>query len=340
MIANGNDDGVLPGEELTRGAWLSEADVRAVLTMPDLIEAMQAALDRFSAGAADQPLRTVLQVGGGKAFFGVMPASVPARRAWVPSWSRSTRATPRAACPSHLATIVLLDPATGALLAIVDGRYITEARTAAVSAVSTRLLARPDAGVLAIIGSGVQARSHSRPGARPHAARRARVEPRRRPARGVRRSTRARPARVRAVGSAREAVDGADLVVLVSAARQPVVPSEWVDRRRAHLRRRRVPAGSAGDGHRAGARGRGCSWTRERQRWRKPATCCCRSPRERSTAAHIAGELGELAAGRVAGRTSPDQVTMFKSLGMAVEDVVAAHLAFERAAARGLGRPL
>ena len=139
---------------------LSEADVRSVLGMPDLIDAMQSVLAEFSTGATQQPLRTVLQIGEAKSFFGVMPGYVPTLNAMGTKLVTVFESNPARGLPSHLATIVLLDPSTGALRAIVDGRYITEARTGAVSAVAARLLAREDASVLALIGSGVQARSH------------------------------------------------------------------------------------------------------------------------------------------------------------------------------------
>src|SRR4051812_17856631 len=184
--------------------------------MPDLIEAMQGALIDFSTGAADQPVRTVLQIGAERAFFGVMPASVPGRDAMGTKLVTVYESNAARGLPSHLATIVLLDPATGALRAIVDGRYITEARTAAVSAVATRLLARPEAGVLALIGSGVQARSHLAALAHVRTLRQVRVwspDAGRRSAFADRAEARCP---VRAVGSAREALDGADLVALVS----------------------------------------------------------------------------------------------------------------------------
>ena len=139
---------------------LSENDVRAVLSMDDLITAMERALEGFSLGRARQPVRTVVDVGGGHAFYGVMPAYIehpPALGTKLVSvfGSNATRGL-----PSHLATIVLVDPETGELQAVMDGRYITEARTAAVSAAAAKHLAREDARVLAVLGSGVQARSH------------------------------------------------------------------------------------------------------------------------------------------------------------------------------------
>src|SRR5262245_29060586 len=116
--------------------------------MPDLITAMESALAQFSSGKVTQPVRTVLEVGADRAYFGVMPASlddppvVGAKLVTVYAKNHDR------GLPSHLATIILLDHATGALVALLDGRYITEVRTAAVSAVSVKHLARPDASVL------------------------------------------------------------------------------------------------------------------------------------------------------------------------------------------------
>ena len=140
---------------------LDEKDVRSVLSMDDLISVMESALDGFSAGSVRQPLRTVVDVASRHAFFGVMPAFVdgaaPSLGTKLVSVYHSNAAR---GLPSHLATIVLFDPDTGALQAVLDGRYITEARTAAASAVSAKHLARADSRVLAVLGTGVQARSH------------------------------------------------------------------------------------------------------------------------------------------------------------------------------------
>src|SRR5579871_2400255 len=138
--------------------WLSEADVRAVLPMPDLIDTMEDALKSFSAGRVEQPVRSVIAAPGG--FFGSMPAFLSTTPAMGAKLVTVFHHNTSKGLPTHLATIVLLDPETGGLLAVLDGRYITEARTGAVSAVATRYLAREDASTLAIIGSGVQAHSH------------------------------------------------------------------------------------------------------------------------------------------------------------------------------------
>ena len=139
---------------------LNEAQVKSLLPMADLIEAMEDALARFSAGDVLQPVRTVLTVGPTHAYFGLMPAYMPQPARLGAKLVTVFGENESRGLPSHLATILLLNPDTGALEAILDGRYITEARTAAVSAVSARHLARADATRLAIIGTGVQARSH------------------------------------------------------------------------------------------------------------------------------------------------------------------------------------
>ena len=139
--------------------WLSESDVHHALAMSELIDAMQTALAAFSAGQVVQPVRTVLD-SGPMAFFAVMPACDPASNLVGAKLVTVIPDNPLKGLPSHQAIIALFDAATGALLAVTDGRYITESRTAAVSAVSARHLARQDAHTLAIIGTGVQARSH------------------------------------------------------------------------------------------------------------------------------------------------------------------------------------
>ncbi len=139
---------------------LNEEQVKSLLPMSDLITSMESSLGRFSAGEVLQPVRTVLMVGPTRAYFGVMPAFIPQPASLGAKLVTVFSGNAARQLPSHLATILLLDPETGGLQAIMDGRYITEARTAAVSAVSVQHLARPDAVTLAIIGTGVQAQSH------------------------------------------------------------------------------------------------------------------------------------------------------------------------------------
>ncbi|HEX6462903.1 MAG TPA: ornithine cyclodeaminase family protein [Vicinamibacterales bacterium] len=319
---------------------LSENDVRAVLSMDDLISAMETALDRFSAGSVRQPLRSVLEVTGRHAFFGVMPAFIdgtsPALGTKLVSVYHSNLAQ---GLPSHLATIILFDPDTGALRAVIDGRYITEARTAAASAAATKHLARPDARILAVYGSGVQARSHIEALVRVRPIEEVRIWGRDRAhvdALIGQLTPRVRARLLRADG-AREAALGADVIALVTASREPV-----------------LFRASVADGTHI------CAVGACRPDQREMDTALVRDARVfvdsrvgalaeagdivipikegALDASHIAGEIGDVCGARAAGRRSRSEITIFKSLGMAVEDVAAADLAYERASERGLGR--
>ena len=203
--------------------WLSEADVRTALPMGDLIDAMESALIAFSAGRVVQPVRTVLGIRE-RCFFGLMPALDNEASVLGAKLVTVLPENTAKGLDSHQAVIVLFDPASGALLAVTDGRYITEARTAAVSAVSVRHMAWGEASVLAILGSGVQARSHLEA------------------LRSVRDFRQVRAwspnlARLRefvagrgvtACDSAEHAVRDADVVVLATSSITPVIDDAWV----------------------------------------------------------------------------------------------------------------
>jgi ornithine cyclodeaminase len=308
--------------------------------MNPLINAMERALIAYSSGAAQQPVRTVLTMGADMAFFGVMPAyqhDPPALGTKLVTVALSNAGR---GLPTHQATILLLDPVTGGLLAVLDGRYITELRTAAVSAAATRALARADAGVLAILGSGVQAHSHVEAIGLVRVLREIRVWS---PTTGHREHFAAahRDAApvVRAVSSAEQAVTDADLVVLVTASTTPVVRRDWIasgahicavgacrpDMR--EMDTALVAAGRLFVDSRAGA-------------LVEAGDLVIPIAEGHLGADDIAGEVGEVLAGRVPGRQTADEITIFKSLGMAIEDVAAADLAYRRAAEVGLGRGL
>ena len=318
---------------------LSEQDVRIVLSMPDLIEAMEAALIRFSLGEVAQPLRTVIEVGLQKAFFGVMPAFIQEPAALGTKVVSVFPSNTAAGLPTHLATIVLLDSMTGELLSIMDGRFITEARTAAVSAVSVKLLAAPGASRLAIIGSGVQARSHLEAIGivRDLAAVRVWSPSQDHRAAFAREMQVRSAAPIKVAASAREAVEGADLVVLATASREPVVSHDWIAPG-AHI----CAVGACRPDQRemdSALVSRGRLFVDSRTAALAEAGDIVIPIGEGAfDDTHLAGELGEVASGTVRGRTSQDEITIFKSLGMAVEDIAAAHLAYLKAAERGLGR--
>jgi alanine dehydrogenase len=328
---------------------LTEADVRSVLTMDDLIDSMAASLKSFSANRVEQPVRLTIPVDGDRAFFASMPALLrPGETGNGAALGAKLvtvfDANHQKGLPSHLASIVLLDPATGALLALLDGRYITEARTAAVSAVSSKLLARKTAKSLAIIGTGVQARSHLAALSRVHSLRQVTVWSPNKAHRdafvadpGI--GADSQPPTIAAVDHAGEAVVGADIVVLVTASPTPVVESGWV-KPGAHV----ISVGACRPNQREmdpelTARARLFVDSRSAALVESGDVVMGIAER-RFGPDHIAGELGELVAGTIAGRTSDTQITIFKSLGMAVEDVTAADLCYRRAVERGLGREM
>jgi ornithine cyclodeaminase len=316
---------------------LTEADVRAVLSMDDLIAAMEQALERFSAGAARQPLRSVIDTGHG--FYGIMPAYLERPATLGTKLVTVYHGNAARGLPSHLATILLHDPETGELQAVVDGRYITEARTAAVSAASTRALARRDARVLAVLGTGVQARSHIDALTRVRAFDEIRIWGRTAAAAAALALEFAPRLRrpIAAVPSARHAVEGADVIALTTASRDPVVARDWL-RPGAHI----CAVGAC----RPDQRELDTATVRDARLFVDSREGALAEAGEivipiaegAFDASHIAAELGDVFGGRADGRRRDDEITVFKSLGMAVEDVAAARLAFERAAAMGLGR--
>jgi alanine dehydrogenase len=320
---------------------LTEADVRSLLSMDDLIETMEVALADFSARAVTQPVRTVLEVGERKSFYGVMPAWMPSRPALGTKLVTVFEGNAARNLPSHLATIVLLDPETGALQALLDGRYITEARTAAVSAVSVTHLARESARVLAIIGSGVQARSHLEAIAsvrdltdvRIWSPSAARVEAF---VTGMRSHSRAR---MSAAPSAQAAVADADIVVLVTSSQEPVVRSEWIADE-THV----CAVGACRPTHRemdAALVARADLYVDSRDAALVEAGDIVLAIGEGAMGPeHIRAELGDVVRGAAKRHYGRGRVTVFKSLGLAVEDVAAAHLVYQRARERGVGKEL
>jgi alanine dehydrogenase len=307
--------------------WLSEEEVREKLPMRELIDLMAATLAGFSSGKVEQPVRSVIEVGP-HAFFASMPSfikTIPALGAKLVTVFGSNAGK---GLPTHLATILLLDPTTGALLAVMDGRYITEARTAAVSAVSTRLLAREDASILALIGSGVQARSHleALPLVRNfHEIRcwsptRANLE----------RFVAEHPAQhrnVRLAETAREAVHGADVVALLTSSSEPAVQNGWV-KPGAHV----ISVGACRPTQREIdprllARTQLIVDSRVAA-LRESGDVVLGIAEGRFTADHVKAELGEVVLDSTKGRENLIQITVFKSLGLSCEDVAAADYVF------------
>jgi len=296
--------------------FLNEEQVRKHLRMSDLIPAMEKALIDFSAGRVTQPVRSVIEVDVAAAtgFFGLMPARTPdglGLKAVTFYPSNIERGI-----PTHMATIFLVDPQTGTPLAIMDGRLITEMRTAAVSAAATNLLAPPGAKILAILGSGVQARSHVEALGLVRQFQEIRVwSPTKEHSEQF-----AKEIGGTAV-SAEEAVRGADVVVIATNSKTPVLRGAWLK-----------------PGSHVNAVG-AC-----RPDWRElddeaMSNVIFVDSREGAlkesgdvilSSAKIYAELGEALAGKVPLRAN--ETTIFKSLGMAVEDIASATLIYRSVA--------
>ena len=311
--------------------WLSESEVRAALSPAELIGAMESALAAFSAGKIVQPMRTVLEIGP-LAFFAVMPAFDGERSVAGAKLVSVVAANAEKGLPTHQGLIALFDGENGEPISVVDGRYITEVRTAAVSAVSVGYLARPDANALGILGSGVQARSHlaALSTVREFTDIRA-WSPN---SEHLRRF--AEECGVCAARSAEEAVRGAGVVVVATQAITPAIEAEWVAPG-AHV----IAVGACRPNHREVdpelmARARLVVDSRAAA-LRESGDVVQGIAEGRFGADHIHAELGEIVSGGRPGRQSSEEVTLFKSLGLAIEDVAAAHLAYRAARKGGRG---
>jgi len=291
---------------------LTEEQIAAVLTYERLIPAMEQALAAFSAGRVIQPVRAVLTVEDGQRFLGVMPAvTADAMGAKLVCFYPKNAAAGR---PTHLATIVLFDPATGAPLAFLDGRLITEMRTAAVSAAVTRHLGPPEARVLALLGSGVQAAAHLEALRLIYRFDEIRVwSPTPEHAERF-----ARRHGARSVGP-EAAVRGADVIVTATSSHEPVLKGAWL-KPGAHVNAVGAcfPAWRELDDEAL----RGSALIVDSR-----AAALAESGDVILSGAPIFAEAGEVFAGT---RRAPrSATTVFKSLGLAVEDLVSARLVYD-----------
>jgi thiomorpholine-carboxylate dehydrogenase len=289
--------------------FLNEQQVREHLRMTDLIPAMEKALIDFSAGRVTQPVRSIISIDPPGGFLGLMPALTPnglGLKAVTFYPSNAERGI-----PTHMATIFLVDPQTGTPLAVMDGRLITEMRTAAVSAAATKLLAPPDAKVLAFLGSGVQARSHVEALRIVRQFEEIRVwSPTLEHARHFAQEIGA------TVTSVEEAVRDADVIVTVTSSKTPVLKGDWL-KPGCHVN----AIGACRPDWRElddEAMQRAVVFVDSREGALKESGDVILS------GAKIYAELGEALAGKVP--TQANKTTIFKSLGMAVEDVAAATL--------------
>jgi len=286
---------------------LTRTEVEELLDLDELLGALARAHEELSAGMTSLPPR-IAAFSGEAGLLGAMPGYLPSAALGCKLVSLFPHNTDR---PTHQAAIILFDPVNGSPLALMDGTYITAMRTAATAALAANLLARDDARVLAIVGTGVQSRAAQEMFPRARAFTEIRVAGR---------------------GEHEEAVRGADVVHACTHSPEPVVRREWIAR-----------------GTHVGSVGLNPSGSELDPALVDDATLVVES-RESAFAPQPAGapelagrdpasatELGEIVAGARPGRTSADEITLYKSVGVAVQDLAAAALVLAAAKERGAG---
>ncbi|MER7482644.1 ornithine cyclodeaminase family protein [Streptomyces sp. NPDC126510] len=323
---------------------LGRSQVEALLDVDILIDALAAAMADLSAGHASAPDRVAALVPERDGFLAAMPGFVPSAGALM---SKLVSLFPRNAgtlLPTHQALIVMFDPDTGEPAALLDGTAITAARTGACSALSARLLAREDASVLAVLGTGVQARSHARAMCRVRPIRQIRVAGRD-PAKATvlaEELSSVLETDVRAVSTYAEALDGADIAAATTHSLEPVIRRSWLAPGVHIASVGYNPAGREVDDATV-AQALVCVESRQAALAPFPAgsnDLLIPIHDGLITAEHVHAELGELVVGSKPGRASTDQITLYKSVGVAVQDAAAASLVLTAARQQAIGEEI
>lgn len=315
------------------------ADVRKLMSMADCIPIVSRAMRTVSRGGAQLPLRIGARVPGTPNLVATMPGYLAEPASLGAKVIAVYPANAQRGLSSHMGVVVLFDPQEGVPIAMVDAAAITGLRTAAASAVATNVLARTDAADLAVLGTGEQAAAHVHAMAEVRKLRSVRVwgrSPEKANAFAARESVRL-GLRIAVSTTVEEAVSGASIVCTTTSSREPILEGEWiapgthvnlvgassVDAREASdslvmMSRYFVdfrPSALAQAGELHAALGQFGA----------------------QMAAHIRGEIGEVLNGTAAGRTQEDEVTVYKSLGIAAQDLAVAHVVYERARQSGVG---
>jgi ornithine cyclodeaminase len=319
---------------------LNQSEVEMLLPMEECISVMGDALSALARGQAYQPMRMMVCPPGAAGVMTVMPSYMACNSGAFYGLKAIGifHGNPAKGKDAHQGAVLLYSGETGELLSLMNASAITAIRTAAVSGLATQLLARPDAGELAIIGSGVQARSHLRAMHCVRRIRRARVISRRiEHARQFAEALAGEfPFPIEPVQTVEEAVRGADLIVTATTATEPVLNRGWIAPG-AHLNiigaytptSREVDTATM-----AAAR----LFVDRRESALSEAGDFILAMQEGAVGpAHIRAEIGEVLIGSKPGRTSPEEITLFKSLGLPVEDLAAAEYVYRRALERKVG---
>jgi ornithine cyclodeaminase len=319
---------------------LRAADVRALLPMGECIEVMRRTMIALSEGRAVVPLRSIMMLPGARGMLGNMPGYLAEPECFGVKLV-SLRARNEPPHSSHLGLVLLFESEHGCPVAILDAGEITAIRTAAASGLATRLLARPDAGDLAILGAGEQARSHLEAMLAVRALHRIRVWARdpRKAEIFVETEGRRHGVAIEAIADVAAAVQGADIICTLTRADEPILLGDWISSG-AHLNVVGSSVARAAEIDTA-AVARSRFFVDCRNSTINEGGEYLRALRVGAiTAAHIAAEIGEVANGTHPGRASADEVTLYKSLGVAPQDLASAHYVLDKARAASIGQKI
>jgi alanine dehydrogenase len=326
------------GEAVMEVLIVNQSEVSQLLPMRECMEIMKEALGALARGSVILPLRQVMWLPEKVGALGMMPAYAGELQIMglkVVSVFPGNHGTPY---DSHMGAVMIFETKHGQPLAIMDATEITAIRTAAASGVATRLLAKEDAGDLAILGSGTQAKSHLEAMLLCRAIRRVRVWSRNQQKADefAARESRRHEIKVETVATVKAAVEGADLICTTTSSPDPILLGAYLS-----------------NGAHINAVGSSVPFARELD-----TTAVVRSrlfvdriestlneagdfliPKKEGAIGdpHIQGEIGEIVIGKIPGRKTPEEITLFKSLGLAIEDIASAAHIYQKALAKGIG---
>jgi ornithine cyclodeaminase len=318
---------------------LSHEEVAALLPMEECVPLMRTALVARARGQVHQPLRTIVRPPEAAGLMGLMPSYTSgAHAAFGLKAICVFPGNPARGMDAHQGAVLLFSAETGELLAVVNASAVTEVRTAAVSGVATQALAREDAGDLAVIGAGVQARSHVEAMSHVRRIRRCRVASRR--VENARKLADELSAKyefpIEAVETVEDALRGADLIVTATSAADSVVRREWVAAG-AHINAVGSCTPNARELDAATVAASSLFVDSVESTVNESGDFLFAAREGLISQSHIRAELGEVLDGTKPGRASPDEVTLFKSLGLAVEDLAAAEYLYRKSKEAGAG---
>jgi len=318
---------------------VNQAEVPKLLPMRECIDVMARAFAALARGEATMPLRQIVWLAEGSGALGLMPAHLTGIAALGVKAVTFFPRNEHTELDSHQGAVLLFEAGRGRLLAVIDATAVTAVRTAAVSGLATRVLAREDAGSLALIGSGVQARTHLEAMLLVRKIRSVRVASL--TADGARAFAEREGERhgisIEPCSSAREAVAGADIICTVTSSREPVLEGDWIAPG-AHVNAVGSSVATARELDTAAILRSRLFVDRRESALAEAGDILIPKKEGAIGEAHIAGEIGQVLTGETPGRTGPAEITLFKSVGLAIEDIAAAQHIYAKARGSGFGR--